>query len=216
MSSSEKQPRQPLKHETVLDVTQEQLARVYAKAFWGAAVKQPDVATLVDELGSVVSEVLDKYPALDATLGTELIAHEHKERMLNRLFAEHLSPTVLNFLKVLSVHDRLGILRSVVKEIGELHLKHLNKMLVEVRVAGQLSDELRGEIEKVLRERMQSEPMLRVVIDPEIVGGVVIKIGDRVFDGSLRTRFEMARKSIIARAIEKIETQPELFIASAN
>jgi F-type H+-transporting ATPase subunit delta len=204
------------KRETVLDVTRERIARVYAQAFWSAAAKQADSAALVDEIRSVESEVLEKFPALNATLSTELINHEHKERILDRLFAKHLSPTVLNFLKVLSAHGRLGILRSVIKEIGELHLRQLNQTRVEVRVAAELNDEIRGEIEKVLHERLKSEPILHVVIDPEIVGGVVIQIGDRVFDGSLKTRFEMARKSIIARAIDKIETQPERFIASAS
>lgn len=200
------------KHEMVMDVTAERLAHVYAQAFWGTVLKQADPASAIDELGSVISEVLDKFPGFDAILESALVDQEEKKKLIDRVFGKQLSPTVLNFLKVLSAHDRLGLLRLVVKGSKQFLRDHLGQVDVDVRVAAPLDDALRGELLEHLRKHGEKEPVLRVTVDPEIVGGIIIKIGDRVYDGSLRTRFEMARRAIVERASELIATKPELFI----
>lgn len=207
---------QSAKHETVMDVTAERLARVYAQAFWAAALKQADPAAAVDELRAVVTEALDKFPGFDAILASALVDQQGKEQLIDRVFGQRLSPTVLNFLKVLSAHDRLGILRIVVKETQHSLHEHLGQVEVDVRVAAPLDETLRAELIERLRKHGSREPILRMTVDPLIIGGIIIKVGDRVYDGSLRTRFEMARRSIIERASEMIETKPELFIQTAG
>jgi F-type H+-transporting ATPase subunit delta len=204
--------RESAKHETVMDVTAERLAHVYAQAFWGAALKQPDPAAAVDELRAVVTGALDKFPGLEVILGSALVDPEQKKQLLDRVFGKQLSTTVLNFLKVLSAHDRLELLRLVVKESKQFLRDHLGQVEVDVRVAAPLDDKLRGELVERLRRHGPKEPILRMTVDPEIVGGIIIKVGDRVYDGSLRTRFEMAKRAIIERASDLIETKPELFI----
>src|SRR5262245_21321488 len=164
------------KHDTVMDVTAESLARVYAQAFWNVAVKQADVSGTVAELQAVVTEVLDKHPALETTLGSALVDQADKERILDRLFANKLSPTVLNFLKVLSAHDRLGILRLVAKEITKQQREYLNQAEVEIRVADPLDATIEAELKEALRRRLQKEPIMQITIDPDVVGGIIVKI----------------------------------------
>jgi F-type H+-transporting ATPase subunit delta len=203
------------KHETVMDVTAERLARVYAQAFWGAALKQADPVAAVDELRSVVTEALDKFPGFETILGSALVDPEGKKQLLDRVFGKQLSPTVLNFLKVLSAHDRLALLRLVVKESKGFVREHLGQVEVDVRVAAPLSESLESDLMERLRRRAGTkEPILKITVDPEIVGGIIVKVGDRVYDGSLRTRFEMAKRAIIERASDLIETKPDLFMLS--
>ena len=201
------------KHETVMDVTAERLARVYAQAFWGAALKQADPVGAVDELRSVVTEALDKFPGFETILGSALVDPEGKKQLLDRVFGKQLSPTVLNFLKVLSAHDRLALLRLVVKESKGFVREHLGQVEVDVRVAAPLNESLESDLMERLRKRAGTkEPILKITVDPEIVGGIIVKVGDRVYDGSLRTRFEMAKRAIIERASDLIETKPDLFV----
>jgi len=207
---------QPTKHETVMDVTAERLARVYAEAFWNAASKQADPAAALDELRAVVSDVLDKYPAFDAVLASALVDASEKVRLIDRVFGKQLSATSLNFLKVLSAHHRLELLRLVVKETQVLLRDHFGQVEVDVRVASEMDATLGAEVLERIRKHASREPILRITVDPELVGGIVIKVGDRVYDGSLRTRFEMARRSIIERASELIEAHPEHFIHAAT
>jgi F-type H+-transporting ATPase subunit delta len=203
------------KHESVMDVTAERLAHVYAQAFWGAALKRPDPSAAVDELKSVVSDVLDVHPGFELILESALVSQEEKVKLIDRVFGQRLSAIVLNFLKVLSQHNRLDLLRLVVKESRQFLQKHLGQADVYIRVAAPMDAKLESDLIERLRKHSTLTPLLRVTVDPDIVGGIIIKIGDRVYDGSLRTRFEMAKRSIIERASEMIETKPDLFIQAA-
>jgi F-type H+-transporting ATPase subunit delta len=204
--------REKPKHETVMDVTEEQIARVYARAFMGVAAKSPNATALVDEVASIVDDVLESFPQLEQTLRSELVAPEEKERLLDRIFRGRASTEVLNFLKVLAAHGRLGLLRSIARILKKLDAQRRGLTDVEVRVATPLDDRLKREIEDRLRKTLGGEPVLHVAVDPSLIAGMVIRVGDRVYDGSVHTQLEHARRAMIDRATERIEMQPERFM----
>ena len=80
-----------LKHDTVMDVTEEQLARVYAKAFLGATSSTAGQG-LVDELSVDRDDVLNRFPKFDQTLRSSLVSPEQKEELLDRVFGGKVSP----------------------------------------------------------------------------------------------------------------------------
>ena len=90
-------PAKAPKHETVMDVTEERLAHVYAKAFLGVAARLPNADGLVEELVSVVEDVLNRFPKLELTLDSSLVSQEQKEQVLDRVFSGRASREVLNF-----------------------------------------------------------------------------------------------------------------------
>ncbi len=199
------------KHETVMDVTQEQVARVYAQAFLGVVSQAANAGDLVNELVSVVDDVLDRFPKLDQTLQSSLVAQEQKEQLLDRIFARSASREILYFLKVVSRHERLGLVRQVARLVKKMHATSRGMTDVEVRLASPLNDKLRDEIRNHLRKALGTEPVLNVKIDPSLIAGIVVRVGDRVYDGSLHTQFERARTAMIDLATEQIERQPERF-----
>jgi F-type H+-transporting ATPase subunit delta len=203
-------------HDTVMDVTEERIARVYATAFMEVASKSSDPTALVDEVSSLVTDVLDRFPRLEDTLRSALVSAEQKEQVLDRLFKGRTSTTVLNFLKVLARHDRLEILRTIARLLTKLDFERRGLIAVELRVAAPISDELRTEIENRVRKAFGGEPQLNTQIDPSLIAGFVVRIGDRVFDGSINTRLEHARRAMIERITEKIETQPDRFVGASN
>jgi F-type H+-transporting ATPase subunit delta len=207
--------REKSKHETVMDVTEEQVARVYAQAFMGAAAKSADPTGLVDEVETIVDDVLRNSPQLEKVLRTELVGPEEKAQLLDRIFRGRTSTHVLNFLKVLAAHGRLGLLRSIARLLKKLDAKRRGLTDVEVRVAKPLDDNLRREIEDRLRKTLGGEPVLNVVVDPTLLAGVVIRVGDRVYDGSVHTQLEHARRAMIDRATETIEMHADRFLSSS-
>jgi F-type H+-transporting ATPase subunit delta len=170
----------------------------------------------VEELTSIVADVLDRFPQLERTLQSSLVSPEQKEQMLDHIFRGKASPEVLNFLKVLSRHGRLGVVRSAARLVKKLHAERRGMKDVEVRVATPLDDSLRNEIHKQLRQVLGGEPVLDVKVDPSLLAGIVIRVGDRVYDGSVHTRLEHARVAMIDRATEQIEMQPERFVTAAG
>ena len=200
------------KHDTVMDVTEEQIARVYAQAFLGAASKTAKASELVDEVESFVVDVLEKFPRLNEVLRSEFIASEVKQGLIDRVLGGRASVEVVNFLKVLSAHGRLGLLRPIARTLKKLYAKQQGLTDVEVRVARELDDKLRQEIQTQLQKMLGSEPIVRAIVDPSLIAGMVVKVGDRVFDSSLQTQLNLARRSMIDRATDMIQARPELFI----
>ena len=199
------------RHDTVMDVTEEQVARVYGQAFLGAASKSASADGLVEELESLVKDVLDRFPDFEQILGSALISHEQKEQLLDKTLGRHASPEMLNFLKVLSAHGRLEILRAVARAVHQLHNEQSGRVAVELTVASALEPDLQDEVTKVLQSTLEAEPELHIQVDPSLIAGFVVKVGDTVYDGSIKTRFERARRAMVRRAIEHIETRPEKF-----
>jgi F-type H+-transporting ATPase subunit delta len=211
MSNATEKP----KHETVLDVTGDEVARGYAVAYWNVAVKSSSVGQMVDELSSFVTEVLDKFPKLDESLRSAIVRKEQKAEMLDRVFGKLLSPQLLAFLQVMSRHGRLGLVRSAARILRKLYADEQGMLDVDVRVASPLAESLRNEIQAKLRTTLGKEPVLNVKVDPSLIAGMVIRVGDRVYDGSVNTQFNLARKAMIERAIDLIETHPDKFLRPA-
>src|SRR4051794_15034026 len=94
-----------------VDAGKQHLGTVYAKALLGAAEKVGQADHVVEELESIVADVLNKLPRLDEVMKTPRLTHEERMPILERAFGGRASPTTMIFLKVLSKHGRLNCLR---------------------------------------------------------------------------------------------------------
>ncbi len=195
--------------ETVIDVTEEQIARTYALGFLGAAGSEAE--SLLGDLVAIRDEVLVTHPKFGEVLGSAFLDHEQRVSILDRVLGGHVPSTVLSFLKVLSQHERIGILNTVINQVETIFNQENNRVDVLVRLAHETEPHVLAEIEQTVRSKMGVEPILRVEIDPELVGGFEMRVGDTVYDGSVRTAFKKAHSTIVNQTIEAIETQPERF-----
>jgi F-type H+-transporting ATPase subunit delta len=204
------------KHDTVMDVAEEQIAAVYAQAFMAIANKAGKTGELVEELHSLVVDVVDKFPQLGEALRSAFVSHEEKIQLFDRVLSGRTSIELLNFLKVLSKRGRLAILRPIDRQVRQRYAKQLGQIDVEVRVARSIDDNLLAAIKNKLATSLGGQPILHVVVDPSLIAGIVIKVGDRVYDASVKTQFEVARRAIIDHARDLIETQPQRFFQTAT
>ena len=141
------------KQETVMDVTGDEVVRGYAVAFWNVAKKSSHAGELVEELSSFATDVLDKFPKLDETLRSAIVRDEERTKLLDRIFAGRLSNELLTFLKVMSRHGRLGLVRTAARIVRKLYADDQGMVDVDVRVAGPLADSLKSEIQAKLQNR---------------------------------------------------------------
>jgi len=168
-----------------IDAGRQHLGTVYAKALLGAAEKIGQADHVVEELEAIVSDVLNKLPQLDAMLKTPRLTHEERVPILERAFGGRLSPTTLTFLKVVSEHGRLDCLRAIARSARKQLNTVRGRVEVHVETAFPLSNPVRERIISRLRELLGREVVLSADINGDLLGGLVVRVGDTVYDASV-------------------------------
>jgi len=198
--------------ETVFDVDVEKLARVYAQAVLDAAGDVNAQTAVMKELEALVTDVLDQFPDFEELFASELISQDEKQAMIQRVFGGRLSDTALSFLKVMGDHSRLGLLRQVVRSAQAVWAERNKLRTVNVELAREASPPLLQEVVDALKKSLGIEPVVNTSVNPDLIAGFVVRVGDKVYDASARTSFERARSEMVARAIEAIQTRPDQFM----
>ncbi len=198
------------------DSVTEQIAAVYANAFLGAAQASGKAAVLVSELQSLISDVMDRHPEFERMLASAIIRHDVKLEIVERVFGGRASRDLVAFLKVVAAHGRLDHLRTILRMVVLRYHQMQGIVDVTVEAARALSDPARGAIEERLRRLLGAEPQLSVVTRPELIGGLVITIGDTVLDGSVATQLRQLRAQIVQACVEQIETNRQRFLAEPD
>ena len=186
------------------DIGKQQVAAVYAKALIGAAEKAGSTDAVVDELGSLVNEVLVRYPNFEATLGSPRLGPDEKLAMIDRVFGDHASQELQTFLKVLCQHERLDCLQEVASEARKIRNDLRNKVAVEIVTAHELSDQQKHDIQHELQVKMSCEVDLTHKIDQDIIGGIVVRVGDTVVDGSVHNQLQQMKSKAVKKVVEQI------------
>jgi len=180
------------------DAGKQHLGKVYAKAILGAAGK--DAPRVLEELESLVNDVLKKLPQMQAVLSSPRVDVEAKEAMLDKAFGKSMSRLLLRSLKVIARHDRLDCLFAIAKAARQMFNEEMGRVEVVVRTASPLDAALQKSIVASLQAKLGREIDLRSEVRPEMLGGLVVKVGDKVFDGSVASRLERMRVDAIEEA----------------
>src|SRR5262245_28431342 len=146
-------------HDTI-DASRQHLGTVYAKALLGAAEKAGQADEVVEELESLVSDVLNKLPHLDEAMKTPRLSHEERLPILDKAFGGRLSPTTITFLKVVSKHGRLDCLRAIARAARKQLNMSRGRVEVIVESAHPLSNTLRERITGRLKQLLGREVIL--------------------------------------------------------
>lgn len=186
------------------DIGKQQVATVYAKALLGASANAGNTDAVVDELGSLVNDVLLKHPGFESTIGSPRLSPEEKMSMLDRVFGSRGSEQLQTFLKVLCQHERLDCLREVHTEAERLLNEQRGKAQVEITTAHGLSEQEKQKIISELQVKMGRDIEMTHKIDENIIGGIVVRVGDTVVDGSVRNRLHKMKAQAVKRVVEQI------------
>lgn len=193
------------------DVGVEHVGAVYAEAFLGAVEKAGLTESLLAQFDSLVADVLDRFPGLEETLASALVSHDEKVGILDRTLGPQASPLLLDFLKVVSRHGRLDCLRVIHRQTHLLYDRMRGRVVVTVSTATPLSGELAARITENLRNTLGEEPIVEQVVAPDLIGGVVVRVGDTVYDGSVAAQLESVRRRMIERTAHEIQTRRDRF-----
>jgi F-type H+-transporting ATPase subunit delta len=193
------------------DVGSRQIAMTYAKALLGAAQSAGQVDQVMDDLKAIVEEVLGRFPDFKTILDSSLVSEDDKSGMLDRVFGGKLSGVTMNFLKVVANRGRADTLGEIHRAALDLYDELKGRVRVLVTTATPLTDPLRGQIADRMRTQLGREPVLEEAVDPRMIGGLLVRVGDQVFDSSVANQLEQLRTQMINRSVHEIQSRRDRF-----
>jgi F-type H+-transporting ATPase subunit delta len=193
------------------DVGREQIGEIYARALLGAAQKAGQSDAVLEELNALIDEALAGSPKLDTVLASPLISQDEKSALLDRVFQPRISKLLLNFLKVVSRHGRLDCLRAIRQQARKLYEEARGDVRVRITTATAVEPKQVEKIAAALAASLGRRPILETVVDPALVGGAVLRIGDSVYDGSVANQLQSIRQQMIDRSVHEIQSRRDSF-----
>jgi F-type H+-transporting ATPase subunit delta len=134
-----------------------------------------------------------------------------KDRVLIDAFQGRALPTVVNFLRVLNRHGRLAALGPTTRAARAAWDRRKNRRPVTVRSAIALGEAQVAALRQRLHAMLQATPILRLVVDPALIGGLVVQVGDEVYDSSVRNDLAQLRHRLIEGKLHEIQSRRDYF-----
>jgi ATP synthase F1 delta subunit len=171
---------------------QSKISRVYAKSLYQAAVEEGRVEEVRRDLGAFVEALTDS-AELRQLLAAEEINDAHKKRVLLDL-TEGGDELVRNLLLLVVDKSRESELEAIYEGFVELLEKAKGIVHVEVVTAVEVTTEIRDSLREKIESSLNKTVELTMTVDKEILGGLRLRIGDRIADASVRHRLEKLRE----------------------
>lgn len=174
------------------------LARRYAGALFEAAKVLNAVDNVESDLG-MVTYSLDESPQLGETLTHPLIPSDRKKQIISSIFKGKVQDVTLDFLFLLVDKRREEIIPDVESEYVNLANQYRKIVTVAVTSAVELSDDEQAKLRMKLGELTGKTAELELSVDPALIGGLLVQIGDTVLDGSVRGQLAALREKMLGR-----------------
>ena len=174
------------------------IARNYAEALLALARKADDP----QGWGRMAQEVVDamaRDEKLHLFLESPRVSAEQKNAVLARAFQDRYPRLLVRYLQTLVLKRRQMLLPTIVAEYQALLDELEGRVHAEVTVARPADEAERQAIAAGLSARVGKQVVPHVVVDPRILGGIVVRIGDTVMDGSVRRRLSLLRAALLDR-----------------
>ncbi len=173
-------------------------ARVYARALFDIALDANAIDQVADELHAVSSAIDALDPEVRGFFVTPRLRREHKQRIIDSAFEGKVSRPVLGLLHVLIDKRREALLDGIVTELDSLLDEHAGRVRARVTTAQPLGAELADALQAALELRTGRQVVLQQRVDPEVLGGIRVNLGDFVIDGTLRQALSNMRRTLAA------------------
>jgi F-type H+-transporting ATPase subunit delta len=175
------------------------LAKRYARALLEVASERGVITPVEEELHAIAAVHRD-VPELDLLLRDPARPLEAKRALLERAFQGKVSDLVLHFLTVVLEKGRFSAIEEIAKTYDDLSDEAQGVARVHVTTYSPLGEEQRAALTRKL-QGLTARPniVLQETVDPSILGGVIVRIGDQVVDGSVRGRLRSLRERLVVR-----------------
>jgi F-type H+-transporting ATPase subunit delta len=176
----------------------EELAEVYARALFEAAKENGVLDRVHDELVEF-TDTLEENRDLQVFLFSPYFTSEEKKDGVRRIVTDADERTV-NFLELLAERHRMPVLPRIRRDFESMWADEHDLLPVTVTSAVELDRELVEEIGRRIEEQTGKQVELSANVDPDVLGGLIVRVGNMVLDASIRNRLESLRKQVVKAA----------------
>ena len=188
------------KSDSAFDDESMHVGPIYAKALLAAVGSTGNVESVMEQFHSLIHDVFDKQPVLEMALANPKLASDEKIRVLDKVFAGKMDATLLTFLKVVSRRGRLNAIRGIYRAAASLRDEAVGRVRVLVTTAQQLDEAALKSLKEKLQNLFKKDVAITSKVDATILGGLIVRVGDLVFDGSVDGQLNLLKKATLAKA----------------
>ena len=185
------------------------LARVYSDGMYQTAQQQGQQDELLAELQEL-ADLASRDEAFRNFISSPLIDVAERAKSLESLFRGKASDLLVDALQVLNRKGRLALLPAVAEAYRRGMLEVSRRVDVQVTTAVPLTDDLRAKIRSGIEQSLELEPVLQEHVDASLIGGMILQVGDRKVDTSVKTRLEQMGQNLLRRAAQEIQSRDHI------
>ncbi|MEW6250187.1 MAG: ATP synthase F1 subunit delta [Planctomycetota bacterium] len=174
------------------------IADVYATALFDLAQRADRLDEVREELEQILAH-RSADPQVRAFWVSEVISDEVRGQVLEKALRGRISDLVLDTLLVMNRHGRIQLLPQLARTLTIRIEAARNQVEVMARTAVEADPEQQAAVERLARDLSGKHPVMRWSVEPELLGGLVLEIGDKRYDNSIRRHLLQARELLLAR-----------------
>ncbi|GFN36196.1 F0F1 ATP synthase subunit delta [Tepidimicrobium xylanilyticum] len=171
------------------------VSKRYAEALFEAGLELNVLEKFKEDIAYIM-EIIKKEEMLQKVLKHPKISKDEKKELLTSIFKEKVSNEFLNFLYIVVDKRREGFLLEISKEFIKLYNEHNNILEVTAVTAVEMDNKIKDKLITILSNRTSKTIILNNVIDKDIIGGVLLKIENKIIDGTIKAQLENLEKAI--------------------
>ena len=173
------------------------LSTAYAKSLLELANDQNQGKEIGQELDEL-AKIIDADPLFAGFLSNPAVNENDRQKIIENTFRGRVSPLVMNFLLVVNRKGRMGIFRQIAATYHELFDQQSGIIEVDVFVAQKLSPDDLEQVRQRIGQALKREVVIHQYVDESIIGGLVLRVEDRLLDASVRAQLKAIRKQLLA------------------
>jgi F-type H+-transporting ATPase subunit delta len=175
------------------------LALAYAQSLLELANERNQAEAVGQELAAL-AQIVAENPQFREMLTNPAVSLDERAGLLDRIFRHNVSELLFNTLGVLNRKNRLGVIDQIAQGYADLLDEQLGKVEVDLTVAQKLTPEQLEQARQSIGKSLGRDAVVHQYVDPNVLGGVVMRVGDKLIDSSVRYQLQAMKDQLLAAA----------------
>jgi len=175
------------------------IARRYAGAMFDIGLKQHSLERTLEDVRGIAQVFAHR--KLAYLLREPKVPAQRKETAIRQALANKLLPTSLNLALLVVQRELVDIMPNIANELEQLVHNYKNEAMADITTATRIDDAELTQIKQALEKRTGKTIITQARVQPDILGGVIARVGDQVIDGSVRSRLAALRQQLLKSAL---------------